>query len=74
MMIARRVLGGLDSAAESSLSDDESEADSKGLIGAPHHCKSIFHLLIATPFNTLHFSSFNNPFFIFLFSNSIIRD
>jgi hypothetical protein len=44
MMIARRVLGGLDSAAESSLSDDESEADSKGLIGAPHHCKSIFHL------------------------------
>ncbi len=44
MMIARRVLGGLDSAAESSLSDDESEADSKGHIGAPHHCKSIFHL------------------------------
>jgi hypothetical protein len=44
MMIAQRVLGGLDSAAESSLSDDESEADSKGLIGAPHHCKSIFHL------------------------------
>ena len=44
MMIARRVLGGLDSVAESSLSDDESEADSKGLIRAPHHCKSIFHL------------------------------
>ena len=44
MMIARRVLGGLDSAAESSLSDDESEADSKGLNEAPHHCKSIFHL------------------------------
>ncbi len=54
------VLGGLDSAAESSLSDDESEADSKGLIGVPHHCKSIFHLLIATPFNTLHFSSFSS--------------
>ncbi len=43
-MIARRVLCGFDSAAESSLSAAESEADSKGLIRAPHHCKSIFHL------------------------------
>ena len=44
MIIARRVLGGLDSAAESSLSDDESEADSKGLIGAPIIANPFFNL------------------------------
>ena len=46
MMKARRVLGGLETASESSLSDDESKTDSKGLIRAPHHWKSIFHLLL----------------------------
>ena len=38
------VLGGLDSAAESLLSDDESEAGSRGAIGRLHSISSIFHL------------------------------
>ena len=38
------VLGGLESAAESSLSDAESEAVSRGAIGRLHSSPSIFHL------------------------------
>ncbi|MBQ1827918.1 MAG: hypothetical protein II115_01830 [Prevotella sp.] len=41
-----RVLGGLESAAESWLSDDESKTNSKGLIRAPRHCESIFRQLL----------------------------
>ncbi len=45
MMLPHWVVGGLESAAESSLSGDDSETNTKGLIRATHHCKSIFHLL-----------------------------
>ena len=44
MMLARRVVGGIESAAESLLSGDESMTCTKRLIRGSHHCKSIFHL------------------------------
>ena len=51
-----RVLGGSESAAESSLSDDESEADSRGAIKRLHSIPSIFHLIEESEW--LNFSCF----------------
>jgi len=45
MMDARRVVSGFRSASGSSLTDGDRKTGTKGLIRAPHHCKSIFHLL-----------------------------